>query len=181
MIYIMLADGFEEAEALVPADLLRRAGKDVMLCSIADHMVTGSHNIRVEADGCINEASAENAELVMLPGGLKGTQNLGACEALHTLLTEVSEKGGLIAAICAAPSVLGGYGMLAGKKATCYPGFEDALTGADTGCGKGVVRDGNIITGKAAGAAFDFGLALVEALCGADAAQEIAGSIYYGV
>ena len=128
---IFLAEGFEEVEALTPADLLRRAGAEVTLVSIkAEKTVTGSHGISITADRLFEETDYEDADLLVLPGGMPGTLNLKACEPLLALLKEHNAKGKKLAAICAAPTVLGHAGLLNGKNATCYPGCEDGLTGA---------------------------------------------------
>ena len=142
MVYIFLADGFEEIEALAPVDILRRAEVDVKMVSINDKLeVTGSHGIAVHADVLLKEVS-EKADMLILPGGMPGTLNLQKCQPLCDMLKKAD---GYVAAICAAPSVLGGLGLLKGKKATCYPGFEDKLEGAECVCDP-VVVSGKTIT-----------------------------------
>ena len=179
MIYIYLADGFEEVEALFPLDLFRRAGLFVKTVSITDSAyVTGSHGITVKADLTVkSDAYAPSgAELIMLPGGMPGTTNLDASHEVHKALDYAYENGRYIAAICAAPSVLGKKGFLKDKKATCYPGFEDLLYGrveTDEKC----VRDGKIITAAGAGVALDFGLEIITALLGSDKAEGIKNAI----
>ena len=174
MIYLFLAEGFEEIEALTTVDILRRAGLSVTTVGVGDRQITGSHGIPVIAD-CIDTALDDLSDMtaVILPGGLPGTTNLGASQAVKTAL-EYAEKhpAVLVAAICAAPSVLGEFGLLKGLKATCYPGYEQALTGATaTGCA--VERDGRVITGKGAGVTVDFALTIVSALCSDEKAKSL--------
>lgn len=179
MVYIYLAEGFEETEALVPLDLLRRAGISVSTVSVTeDAFVTGAHKITVRADITVKDAAyaPERAELIMLPGGMPGTKNLDASAAVHSALDSAYADGRFIAAICAAPSVIGKKGFLKGKKAVSYPGFEQYLYGrieTDEKC----VRDGRVITAVSAGAAIDFGLKMVAALCGEEKAKEIKNAI----
>lgn len=162
MIYIFLADGFEEIEALTPVDVFRRAGLETLTVSVSDsYTVTGAHNIAVTADKLLTEIDCADADLLLLPGGMPGTKHLGACEPLCDALTAHAQAGKPVAAICAAPSVLGKLGLLNGKEAVCYPGFEDALIGA-TVSEKNVVRDGNTVTAAGMGVALDFAL---ECLC----------------
>jgi len=179
MVYILLAPGFEEAEALVPADLLRRAKVDVKLASIAGEMVSGSHGITVAADTTLEHVDLSQAEMVVLPGGGVGVKNLGGEPAVEQLVRQAAEKGLWVAAICAAPTLLGRWGLLEGKNAVCYPGMEDGLTGAQPHMDQGVVVDGKLITGRAAGSAFDFGLALVEALRGKGEAERVRHAVHY--
>lgn len=178
MIYVFLANGFEEVEALAPIDLLRRASFEVTTVSITEHLaVIGSHNIPVIADTTIDAiGDFSNADLLVLPGGMPGTKNLAACERLTDLLTAQAKAGKPIAAICAAPSVLGSLGILEGKEAICYPGFEGALKGACIS-DKRVVRDGNILTAAGAGVAVEFGLAAIEMLADAEKAAAIRKAI----
>jgi 4-methyl-5(b-hydroxyethyl)-thiazole monophosphate biosynthesis len=171
MVYILLADGFEEAEAIVPADLLRRAGVQVALVGVTGAQVTGAHGIAVACDLELPQAKDE-PELVMLPGGLGGVENLGASPAAMDLVRRTAQAGRYVAAICAAPSLLGKLGLLKGRKAVCYPGMEETM-GADAQKGCSVVTDGKFITGEGPGAAFDFGLKLVETLKGATAVAQV--------
>ena len=160
---IFLAEGFEETEALVPYDILRRGGVDVSLVSVSgSENVQGAHGVPIGAHEALTEAAAE-ADLLMLPGGTPGTFNLGASETLCGIIAKAAKSGKVIAAICAAPSVIGKMGLLNGRKATCYPGFEDKLTGARC-VGENVVKDGNFITGIGPGASFEFGFALLAEL-----------------
>ncbi len=179
MVYILLAPGFEEAEALVPADLLRRAGIEVALVGVSGLEAPGSHRVTVKADLPLSRVSLDDAEMVVLPGGGPGYQNLGREPKVEALVRQAAEKGLWVAAICAAPTLLGRWGLLEGKNAVCYPGMEDGLTGAAPRMEQGVVVDGKIITGRAAGSAFDFGLALVERLRGPEKAREVRGGVYY--
>ena len=179
MVYILLAPGFEEAEALVPADLLRRAGVPVALVGLEEELVPGSHEIQVKADLILDKLDLTQADMVVLPGGLKGVRNLSEHPAVAALLQEVLDRDLWLAAICAAPTLLGRLGHLKGKRAVCYPGMENGLTGATPCPEHGVVVDGKIITGRAAGASFDFALKLVEVLAGTQKAQEVRNGICY--
>ena len=164
MIYVFLADGFEEIEALAPVDLLRRAGVSVQTVGITGKTVTGSHNISVTADILPEEVVLNEAvQAVVLPGGMPGAKNLDADETVSRAIAFAAEKGKLLCAICAAPFLLGKRGLLQGKTAICFPGFEADLTGAEIS-EQSVCRDGNIITAKGMGVATEFGLKIVEAL-----------------
>ena len=174
MVYLFLADGFEEAEALVTTDILRRAGACVRLVSVTEsEIVKGAHGISVFCDAPFDNCNFSEGVMFVLPGGMPGADTLNRHEGLRKLLVKVVGEGKYVAAICAAPMVLGGLGLLKGKKATCYPGFEDQLEGADYRADEQAVTDGNIITGRGPGAAFDFGFALVEKLCGAELVDEL--------
>lgn len=178
MVYILLAPGFEESEALVPADLMRRAGLDVMLAALERDLVPGGHQITVKADCGLEQVDLDRAQAIVLPGGGVGVQNLGKDPRVETLVRRAAERGIRIAAICAAPTLLARWGLLEGKKALCYPGLEGQLTGAV--CQKGHwAEDGTILTGKAAGSSFDFGLKLIEQLCGREKAEEVRHGIHY--
>lgn len=180
MVYVFLAEGFEEIEALCPIDLMRRAGIEVTTVSVSgDKQVLGSHNISVEADILMDQLRIDELpELIMLPGGMPGAVNLSEDRRLCELLRSSAASGGRIAAICAAPFILGQLGLLKDREATCYPGYEESLTGARIS-EKGVVRDGNIITATGMGVAFEFGLELVRALREFEAAEKIADSIRF--
>lgn len=185
--YIFFANGFEETEALAPIDVLRRGGVDVKIVSIyEDKTVTGSHNIPMVADMTFGEfldsveLSGTTAEdLMLFPGGMPGSPNLAACSKLMELLLKHYEEGGTAAAICAAPSVvLSKLPGLSGKTMTCYDGFEPALVEKGVNYVKdGVAVDGNIITGRGAGHAITFGLAILAHLKGQEAADKVAKSI----
>ena len=175
MIYVFLANGFEEVEALIPVDVLRRAGKDVLTVSINETKeVTAAHGVTVIADTLFGDNDYSDAELLFLPGGLPGSQYLADHEALGQVLTERNEKGGLIAAICAAPAlVLGKLGIVDGKNATCYPGCEDQMAKANY-TGELVTVDGNIVTGEGPAAAFPFAYTLTAMLAGEETAAALA-------
>ena len=178
MVYILLAPGFEEAEALVPADMLRRAGIETSLVSLDGESVPGSHGVTVTADAALDELDRSKLDMVVLPGG-PGHKDLGKDPRVERLVREVAGQGRWVAAICAAPTLLGGWGLLEGRAAVCYPGMEAGLTGARAKMDRSVVVDGNIITGRAAGSAFDFGLTLVEVLAGKEEADKIRSGIHY--
>lgn len=163
--YVLLAEGFEEIEALTQTDVLRRAGVDVKNVGVTGEYVTGSHGITVKADVTIEEAAAEMPDGIILPGGIPGTHNIAKSAEATAMIQKVFQSGHLVAAICAAPSVLGGMGLLKGRKAACYPGYEEALIGA-TPCSEKVVVDGNVITSRGAGTAMDMALTLAEYITG---------------
>ena len=159
--YVFLADGFEEIEALTVVDILRRDNILTETVSITDNkQVTGAHMITVIADRTISEIKTSEAALLVLPGGMPGTLNLKECAKLTEMLTEFNSTNRRIAAICAAPTVLGELGMLEGKKAVCYPGMEDKLKGAIVSADE-VVTDGNITTSRGMGTAIPFALELI--------------------
>ena len=178
-VFVFLADGFEEIEGLTVVDILRRAGVEIHMVSITgETKVTGSHGIEIKCDTCIGQENFSETELFVLPGGMPGTKNLGACKALTELLTASFETGKKLAAICAAPSVLGDLGILKGKKACCYPGFEEHLTGAQVVFDQ-VAQDGNVTTSRGMGTAIPFALSLVSQLVSKEKAQELAQSIIF--
>ncbi len=179
MVYILLAPGFEEAEALVPADLLRRAGIDVALAALEGDWVTGGHGITVKADLEIEEVDLTRAEMIVLPGGGQGVRNLGECHSVAAMVQEAVDRDIPLAAICAAPTLLGRWGHLKGRRVVCYPGLEGQLDGGVADPSAQVAEDGGLITGRAAGAAFAFGLKLVEALAGKDRAEEVRHAVCY--
>ncbi len=160
MIYVFLAEGFEEMEALAPVDMLRRVGLEVKTVGVNGKTVTGAHGIPVVADLTTEELEISPVDGIVLPGGMPGTLNLEKSRVVQDMIDICYQNEKLVAAICAAPSVLGHKGLLQGKKATCFPGFEKDCNGAlmqpDT-----VVTDENIITAKGAGCAVAFGAALV--------------------
>ena len=173
MFYIFLADGFEEIEALCPYDLILRAGIPVKTVSVNETtLVTGTHGIKLHADITLSEME-EDFDGIMLPGGLPGADNLNACKKVQECLVKANAEGKLITAICAAPYVLGQAGLLGGKRATCFPGFEQKLDGAVC-CTDKVVTDSNIITAKGMGAAFEFGIEIIKYFKGEAFANEIA-------
>ncbi len=161
-VYVFLATGFEEVEALAPVDILRRAGVDVKTVSVKDsRYVKSAHSVIIKADIILREADLNNATMLILPGGMPGAEELAACHRLNKALIQHNDKNGLIGAICAAPMVLGKLGLLEGRRATCYPGFETYLAGAEY-TGKKVETDRNIVTAYGPGAAFDFGYTLLQ-------------------
>ena len=172
MVYLFLANGFEEIEALCPLDLLRRAGVEVTTVGVGGEMIRGSHGITVQADMPDTMFADSTPEMVILPGGMPGSKNLDESRVVDTALRVAARKNAYIAAICAAPFVLGKRGLLAGKEAICYPGFEKELAGARIS-EKKVVRDGKIITAAGMGVALEFGLALVAALKGEEVAESV--------
>lgn len=178
-VYIFLADGFEEIEALTVVDLLRRVKIEILMVSITGNLqVTGAHDIKVLSDALFDDINFEDSDLLVLPGGMPGTTGLMEHEGLDMLLRSFHKENKKMAAICAAPSVLGSKGILAGKKATCYPGFENKLTDS-TVVNEDVVEDGNVITSKGMGTAIDFSLAIIAKLINVDTATEVAASIMY--
>ncbi len=178
-VYVFTADGFEEIEGLTVVDLMRRAGAQVQMVSISDGLaVKGSHGIEIKADTFFDDVDFDQADLMVLPGGMPGTLHLGEHEGLTGLLQDFAAKGKRVAAICAAPSVLGGLGLLKGKRAVCYPGFEDKLTGAQVEMEE-VVTDGCITTSRGLGTAIPFALELISLLFGPEKAEEIKKSVIY--
>lgn len=169
-----MADGFEDIEALAPVDILRRGGVDIKTVSITgSREVTSAHGVTILADITFEEANLDDADLLMLPGGMPGAANLRDHRTLGEALTEQAQRGGMVSAICAAPMVLGTLGLLRGKRATCYPGFEDFLEGAQT-TGAMCTVDGNITTGKGPGAALEYGYTLLAQLTNEQTAREVA-------
>lgn len=177
MIYMLLADGFEEIEALEPLDILRRAEIEVTTVAIADRTVKGAHGIKIEADAVMSEVDEENIDMLILPGGA-GHELLDASNEVHYLINKALVEGAYIAAICAAPSILGKKGILDGVSATCFPGYEKYLFGAKLSQDK-VVYDNRFITAKGAGAAADFGFKLVEILKDKPTAEKLRGAMQY--
>jgi 4-methyl-5(b-hydroxyethyl)-thiazole monophosphate biosynthesis len=172
MIYMFLANGLEEIEALAPLDLMRRAGLAVTTVGIGSTEITGAHGITIHADVSDVDFSDPAPEMIFLPGGMPGTLNLAASETVRSAILAAKASDAYLAAICAAPSILGEMGLLAGKEAICYPGFEDKLIGA-TVSEKRVVLDGKILTAKGMGVAIEMGLAIVEIFCGKQKAAEL--------
>ncbi len=167
MVYVFLADGFEEIEALATVDIIRRAGIPVSTVGVSGKYATGSHLIRVECDILPEEIKKEDITAVVLPGGMPGSKKLDNSDAVRDTVMYAYNSGKTVAAICAAPMVLGHLGILKGKKATCYTGFEKELIGADVKTAP-VCVDNNVITAWGAGAAIDFALAIITAISGND-------------
>ena len=185
MVAILLGTGFEESEALVPADLLRRADIPVSLAGIGGAHVTGSHHITVQADLPVEDISLREGDMVVLPGGMGGVASIESSPAAMALVRQAAEEPGLrLSAICAAPTLLARAGLLPqGARCVCYPGMEGELSaaGAVPAMDRPTAAAGRLITGKGPGAAFDFGLALAEALKGAEAAAQVRAALHYGV
>ena len=180
MVYVFLANGFEESEALVPVDMLRRAKIDVTTVGVTGKVVTSSHKIPVTADITIDEfKNGNDVEMVVLPGGMPGTLNLEADSTVQSAIDYANENGKFIAAICAAPSILGHKGLLNGKKTISYTGFEKELKGAEIATDEGVVQDGKIITARGAGVATQFGFKLVEVLKGIETSEAVKAAILW--
>lgn len=176
---VFFAPGYEEIEALTVVDILRRAKITTDMISAGDGItVTGSHDIEIRMDKMLSGNEADEYDVIVLPGGLPGTTNLEKNETLMKILDSFYESGKLVAAICAAPSILGHRDMLNGKCACCYPGFEDELEGAEI-TDEAVCRDGNIITSRGMGCALDFALEILATLSSAEAADEMADKILY--
>lgn len=180
-VYEFLADGFEEVEALAPVDIFRRGGVEIETVSITgDYLVVSAHGVGIKADRLFEDVDLSDADILMLPGGLPGATNLNSHEPLKDALLKQAERGGYVAAICAAPLVLGGLGLLKGKKATCYPGFETYMKGA-TPTNELFQIDGNIITGEGPAAVFPYAYALLSLLIGKEKVEAIKeGMIYKG-
>lgn len=177
--YIFLADGFEEIEGLMVVDLLRRASIDITTVSISDSLeVMGGHGILVKADKIYANVNFDDADMLILPGGAPGTKHLSEHKELIELLVDFNKENKRISAICAAPSILGMNGILQGKKAVCYPGFEDKLLGAIFTNDR-VVSHQNIITSKGLGTALEFAVTIIEHFKGAKAAKQIKDSVQY--
>lgn len=178
MIYIILGNGFEEAEAVIPCDLLRRAGLSVRFAGIGGTEITGGHGITVRAECVAEQTDFSDAEMIVLPGGLGGVASIRGCKPVLDALRRQYEAGRLVAAICAAPTVLAELGITDGRMATCYPGCE-AMMGSARTCQASVVVDGNVITGRAPGTAFDFALKLIEVLRDKQTAEAVAAGAVY--
>lgn len=177
-IYVFLANGFEEIEAISVVDILRRANMLAVTCSIGSHKeVSGAHGITVTADLLFDETDFNDADMLVLPGGMPGTSNLNNHVPLKELIVQHRQKGKALAAICAAPMILGNLNLLKGIEANCYPGFEEMLKGAILSNQK-VVESNSIITANGPGVAIDFALKIIEYFKGKDTADEVADSVY---
>ena len=176
MVYVFLADGFEIIEALAPVDMLRRAKIDVKTVGVTGETVRSSCGVDVTTDITIDEFDFYDVQAIVLPGGMPGILNLENCGAVQSAIDNAVNTNCLLCAICAAPSILGHLGILDGKKATCFPGFEKELKGADY-TGTHTVTDGNIITAKGAGCAIEFGHAIVSLAVSKDAADKVIGDM----
>ena len=177
MVYLFLANGFEEIEALTPLDVLRRAGVPVTTVGVGGDSILGAHGIRVQADIPDTMYRDSSPDMIILPGGMPGSTHLDESRVVDAALRSAARNGAYLCAICAAPMVLGKRGYLNGKRAVCYPGFEQYLEGATVTDAR-VECDGKIITSKGMGAALEFGLALVEVLRGKEIAEQIGNAVF---
>lgn len=179
MVYVLLADGFEEMEAVGILDLLRRGGIEAAFAGVTGTEVTGSHNIAIRADLTLEQADPESAEMVVIPGGMKGVENIKGSVKAATFILKAGEAGAYLAAICAGPTVLAQLGVLDRRHAVVYPGLEGQMFSAVMDGQRNVVVDGRVITGEGPGAVFDFGLKLVETLRGEEAARQVRHAACY--
>lgn len=176
MIYVFLANGFEELEAFTPIDYLRRCELEAATVGVGGKMITGSHGITTIADMTVFDVDRTQIDMIVLPGGMPGTINLEKSAELQSIIDHCYEQSIPIAAICAAPSILGHKNMLNGRKATCYVGFEDQLIGAEV-CDADVVESDNIITARSAGVANEFAFKLVERLISIERCNKLKSSL----
>ena len=174
MVYMLLGTGFEETEAIAPLDLLRRAGVEVATVGINGKIIKGSHNIGIEADIEIGEMDLSQMEGIILPGGLGGVTSVRESDLAMNALKFAYDNDKLVAAICAGPTVLADLHITDNKNTTCYPGCESGMGNAKVDSTAACVQDGKLVTGASAGCALPFGLKLVEALCGEEAAKTLA-------
>lgn len=172
-VLIFLAEGFEEIEAITVIDIMRRAEINISVVSITDdYMVDGAHGIRVETDDLIKNIKILDQEMMVLPGGMPGTKNLNSNTKLHKIIDKFNKEGKYLAAICAAPMIYGQLGLLEGREAVCYPGFENYLKGAKVST-ENVIQSGNIITSRGVGTSLEFALKLVEILKGSELKESL--------
>lgn len=177
--FIFLATGYEEVEMLTVVDMLRRAEITIDMVSVTDSLaVTSSHNVTIQADRLLSDTNFDEAQILILPGGVPGTPNLRACQPLCDKLQEFAQNGKKLAAVCAAPTVLASLGILEGKKATCYPTFADKLESGEY-VKQPVVQDGNVITSRGMGTCIEFAAAIIEALKDKATADEVKEKIIY--
>ncbi len=178
-IYVFLAEGFEEIEALAPVDVLRRGGQEVVTLSVTGHQrVCSSHGVTIEADQLLEDVNVDDADVLLLPGGMPGSKNLNEHEGVRQALVSHHQRGRLIGAICAAPMVLGNLGLLIGRRATCSPGFEVYLDGA-TYTGDLVTTDGNIITGEGPAASLPYAYTILRQLTDAEIVDTLEHKMQY--
>ena len=173
MVYFLLGTGFEETEAIAPLDLLRRAGIPVMTVGLNGKTVYGGHNIGIETDITVGQMDLTDLDMIVLPGGLGGVQSIRNCEEALNAISFAWENNKYVAAICAGPTILADLHITDNKKVVCYPGCEDAMGSASVDPSLPCVQDGKIITGASAGCAVSFGLQLIRALKGDEAAESI--------
>ena len=179
MVYLLLENGFEMCEALAPVDILRRGGVEVATVGVTDMTVTSSHGVAITADKAFSDISLSDMEMLIIPGGQPGVDNLWANDAMKALVSEVYGAGIKISAICAAPIILARLGILDNKSSVCYSECRDELAGANYCENLGVEKDGNIITGRAAGDAYDFAFEILASLRGEDEVKKIKSAICY--
>lgn len=179
MVYVLLGEGFEESEAIVPVDLLRRAEVEVSLVALKGKTVKSSHGIQVEADCQLKDVDEGKLEMIVIPGGLGGVAAIMGDQSALGLVQRAGDRGAYVCAICAGPTVLAHLGIADRRQAVCYPGMEEEMGSAVVKKGERVVCDGHMITAEAAGSSFEFGLKLVEALKGKDAAQKVKQAVHY--
>lgn len=179
MVYILLADGFEEVEAITPVDALRRARVEVALVGVTGMTVTGSHGVKVAADMALADIDPESCEAIVVPGGLRGVENIKASPEALRAVKACAEAGKYVSAICAGPTVLASLGITDGKSAVCYPGMEGEMGSANMRAGASAVTDGSVITGRSAGTAWDFAFAILSALRGPEAARRVSEAVHY--
>lgn len=177
MVYMLLGTGFEETEAIAPLDLLRRAGVDIQTVGLNGKIIYGGHNIGIATDMEIDQLDVQDAEMIIIPGGLGGVASIRACQKAMDALKFCWDNGKFVAAICAGPTVLADLGITDGRNTTCYPGCETGMGTAHVDASVPCVRDGRLITGASAGCAVSFGLMLVEALKGIETAEKIRNQI----
>lgn len=178
MVYIILGTGFEEIEAIAPCDILRRGGVEVRFAGIGGRDITGGNGITVRADCTVEEMDLENLELIMLPGGMGGVRSILGSETALNAVRRAWKDGKFVTAICAAPTILAQLGVTDGKKATVYPGMEDQM-GSAVMQDANAAADGKVLTGRAPGAALDFGYLLLEQLRGAETAARVRSGMVY--
>ncbi|MBP8849771.1 MAG: DJ-1/PfpI family protein [Breznakibacter sp.] len=177
--FVFLCDGFEEIEAITPIDILRRGGVEVTTISVNNTLkAIGAHNITVECDANLSQIDLNNGDIYILPGG-PGHKALAQNEIITNQLLKANQENKLIAAICASPSILGKLGLLVGKKACCFTGFEEQLSCKTIVMNEPTVTDGNIITSRGAGTAFSFGIAIINKVFGADKGKKLEDQMIY--
>jgi len=176
-IAMLIAEGFEEIEAIVPADIFRRLGFDLALAGLSSKYVTGSHQMKIETDCLIDDIKQQELDALILPGGMPGSKNLRENDKVMELVRNVNDRGAIVAAICAAPIALGRAGIINSKKVTCYPGFENMLEGG-VYTGAHTEKDGNIITGRGPGASSEFAARIASSLGMECQVRELFGKMF---
>lgn len=179
MVYMLFAKGYEEAEAIVPCDILRRGGVEVKMVGVSEKVVASARSIRVEMDLLMEEMDPSDIEMLVIPGGLDSTNAIKANETAKSLIRKCVEEDVWVAAICAAPTIFGEMGILEGKKAVCYPGMEGGLNCAQHCKGEQVVVDGKVVTGEGPGSPYEFGYKLLELLKGKEVMEQVKHAMYF--